>query len=556
MLIGKEGMRRLVRIKKRLEENRKPREERWREAARFINPNLADWDDGPAAPSRIDDFKNIYDNTVQKASNTLADGIQGYSFARNQEWFKLGLEVRGESGWARMNGEDIGDAEAAWMSRAERHLYTQLQKSTFYDEGRNFVKCCADFGTAVMLRVDDLHRDMPVYKTLHLKWCCIDENEFGEVDTLFRDFWIDSYEAAERFGGENLPDEMRDAARNGNLDLFKFTQAILPPDRYGLKIPRKGERYYSVFWADRDREKALAEGWYALKPFFVWRWSRNLSGDVWGVDSPGMQELPNIKSVNSMRKDRLMTSQLQALPPIRATEGLEGRINLRPRGMNYLRAGEDFEPALVTGGTQSFDQDIGLIQKEINESYYTDFFLILSQNMEKQKTATEVAGIQGEKAALMSSFYGRLTSEFLEPALEDLFETELRAGRVPPPPDGLAGQELRLDMISPLAQMQRRYLMLGAAQQAMAEIAGLAQLTPQVLDNLDLDQQARNIAEAYGIDQRVILDLAEVERIREARAQREAALQQFALQQEAAKTAAEVAGKVPPEMLGQAGAVP
>jgi hypothetical protein len=224
--------------------------------------------------------------------------------------------------------------------------------------------------------------------------------------------------------------------------------------------------------------------------------------------------------------------------------------------MNYLRAGEDFTPALVTGGTQSFDQDIGFIRREINESYYTDFFLILSQNMEKQKTATEVAGIQGEKAALMSSFYGRLTSEFLEPALEDLFETELRAGRIPPPPVGLGGRTLRLDMISPLAQMQRRYLMLGSAQQAMAEILGLTQFNPQVLDNLDLDQQVRNIAEAYGIDQRVILDLADVERIREARARREAALEQFALRQEAAKTAAEVAGKVPPEMLGQAGAAP
>jgi hypothetical protein len=556
MLIDKKGMERLTKIKKQLEENRKPREEQWREAARFISPNMADWNDEPAPSSRTDDFHHVYDNTVQKASNTLADGIQGYSFARNQEWFKLGLEVLGESGWARMSDEDTGDEEAAWMSRAEQHLYTQLQKSTFYDEGRNFVKCCADFGTAVMLRVDDLNRDLPVYKTLHLKWCYIDENGFGEVDALFRDFWIDAYEAVERFGEDGLPDEIKNAARNGKLDLFKFTQAIFPPDRYGLKIPPKGESYYSVFWADRDKEKALREGWYALKPFFVWRWSRNLSGDVWGVDSPGMQELPNIKSVNSMRKDRLTTSQLQALPPIKATEGLNGRINLRPRGMNYLRAGEDFTPALVTGGTQSFDQDIGLIQKEINESYYTDFFLILSQNMEKQKTATEVAGIQGEKAALMSSFYGRLTSEFLEPVLEDLFETELKAGRIPPPPDGLAGQTLRLDMISPLAQMQRRYLMLGSAQQAMAEILGLAQFNPQVLDNLDLDRQVRNIAEAYGIDKRVILDMAEVERTRQERARQQAALQQFALQQEAAKTAADVAGKVPPEMLGQLGSAP
>jgi hypothetical protein len=220
--------------------------------------------------------------------------------------------------------------------------------------------------------------------------------------------------------------------------------------------------------------------------------------------------------------------------------------------MNYLRPGEDFTPAAVAGGAQSFDQDIGLIQKEINENYYTDFFLILSQNMEKQKTATEVAEIQGEKAALMSSFYGRLTSEFLEPVLEDLFELEMKAGRIPPPPDILGGQALRLDMISPLSQMQKRYLMLGASQQALAEIAGMAQFNPQVLDNIDFDRQVRNIAAAYGLDQRVIRDMADVERMRQARARQEAEMRQFAMQQESAKTAAEVAGKVPPEMLKEA----
>jgi hypothetical protein len=201
--------------------------------------------------------------------------------------------------------------------------------------------------------------------------------------------------------------------------------------------------------------------------------------------------------------------------------------------------------------------DLGRLQQAINEAYYTDFFLILSQNIEKQKTATEVAGIQGEKAALMSAFYGRLSAEFLEPVLEDLFSLELLSGRIPRPPESHMGQDrrMRLDMISPLAQMQRRYLMLGSSQQAIAEIAALAQLRPDVLDNINFDQQARNISDAYGMDKRIVYDMADVMRMRQARAEAEqqavARAQQLQGLEVGSQALANV-GKIPPELLQQA----
>jgi hypothetical protein len=157
----------------------------------------------------------------------------------------------------------------------------------------------------------------------------------------------------------------------------------------------------------------------------------------------------------------------------------------------------------------------------------------------------------------MSAFYGRLSAEFLEPVLEDLFSIELMSGRIPRPPDSLWQQarQLRLDMISPLAQMQRRFLMLGSSQQAIAEIAALVQLNPQILDNINFDQQVRNIADAYGLDKRVIYDMADVQRMREARAK----AQQQAMAQEQQMRGLEVGSKalanvskIPPEMMAQA----
>jgi len=520
---------------------------RWRQVAQLVNPDM-DWQDEPDAVQKPEDTSHIYDTTAIKASNTLADGIQGYSFARNQAWFKAALE----------DIEDLSSEETAWLQAAEKTMYRQTQKSNFYDEGRSFVKCCADFGTAIMTREDDVIRRIPSYKVQHLKNCTIDENPYGEVDVLFRDFWIDAFRAASIFGADRLPKNIREAYDKGNMKLWKFTQAIIPVERYDIDIARpQGKEFYSVYWADIERDKAIMDGYFQLKPFFCWRWSRNLDGGVWGTNSPGTMELADIKQANSVRGDLSKLEQQMGRPPIKATEGLTGRINLKPNGVTSIRAGEDFAFINAVGDPKGMMDDLARLQQSINEAYYTDFFLILSQNIERQKTATEVSGIQGEKAALMSAFYGRLSAEFLEPVLEDLFSIELMSGRIPRPPESLwqRDRQMRIDMISPLAQMQRRFLMLGSNQQAIAEIAALAQLNPQTLDNINFDQLARNIAEAYGMDKRTVYDMADVMRMREARMQ----AQQQAMAQEQQLRGLEVGSKamaniskLPPEMMAHA----
>jgi hypothetical protein len=365
---------------------------------------------------------------------------------------------------------------------------------------------------------------------------------------------MDAFKAAETFGKDRLTKGVKEAYDNGKMKQWKFTQAILPVGRYGIETGKpEGKTYYTVYWADADRENAVRDGYYNLKPFFCWRWSRNMDGGVWGSGNPGSTALSDIKQANSVRGDMSRLEQQMGRPPIKATEGLNGRINLRPNGVTSLRPGEDFAFMQNLGDPKGMMDDLMRLQKAINEAYYTDFFLILSMNMEKQKTATEVAGIQGEKAALMSAFYGRLTSEFLEPLLEDLFLLEIAAGRAPLPPENLMRPEaLRLDMISPLAQMQRRYLSLGSGQQAVAEIMALAQMNAQVLDNFDMDRHVRILADAYGRDKRVIVDEADVERARKARAQQEAEMRQRAMQMQGLDVGSKAMGnmaKLPPEMM-------
>jgi hypothetical protein len=535
MDIARESMDKLVRVKGQLKSDRARYDSRWQEIARYINPAYGNWDDSHPGGTGTDpfDYKDIFDNTALKASSLLADGIQGYAFSRDGSWFRLSLEDE--------KLMKVGEY-AEWLQSVERSFYKQFSRSNIYDEGRAFVKCGADFGTAVMFRTEDTIRGMPSYKTLHLKDCLIKENRFGEVDTLFRDLWLTPDDAMSYFGSDALPKSIVDAADGNPTKQFKFTQYVGPRGQYSLEVAGT-QPFVSVYYADIEQSKPVSVGEYRSKPFFVWRWSRNMNGEVWGSDCPGMVELPNVKQANSMRKNFNRLVQLTSQPPLKATEGLRGRINMTPNGVTYVRPGEDFAPTQIIGNLQGVAEDMALLRQSTNETYHTDFFLILTQNIERTKTATEVAGLQGEKAALLSAFFGRLAAEFLEPLLEDLFALELASGRLVQPPATLADADLKIDLVSPLASLQKRVHELSATDEAIARIVQVAQIDPTVIDTVDFDQYVRTVAESYNMKQTILRDELDVERIRKARLQQQMEMQQQQMGMQEASVKADVALK-------------
>ena len=121
-------------------------------------------------------------------------------------------------------------------------------------------------------------------------------------------------------------------------------------ENFDLDIGRRETRgmpFYSLYVADVDHTNPIREGGYEVKPFFAARWSRNLDGDVWGGDCPGMVEISNVKQANGVRKDLSRMRQLAGRPPLKATEGLRGRIRLEPNGITYVRPGEDYAPGII-----------------------------------------------------------------------------------------------------------------------------------------------------------------------------------------------------------------
>jgi hypothetical protein len=506
---------------------------RWQDIASHINPAMADWGEDSDESQPQPDFRSLYDMTGPTASSDFADGVQANSFSRIAPWLRLLMEED------RLN--ELHEVRL-WLQAMERHCYRQLNNSPYYTEGRSLLRTGADFSNAVMFRENDIERGLPSYKNLHLKHCLLIENRWGEVDTLIRDFWLAPYEAVGQFGREALPDKVVDAYLNNKTKKWLFQQFIFPFGKFDLDIDEKSLRGMPIYslYACQQEKKAIRAGAYERPPFWAWRYSRNPDGSAYGGDGPGYHQLSNVKQVNGMRRDISRMRQRAALPPLKATDRLQGRIRLEPNGITFLKPGEDFTAALATGNIEGAWEMVKEVQKEIRTGYHADLFLIFSANIERLKTATEAELIQAEQAAMLAAFNGRLSTEYTEPSIEDLVSIELATGRAPPPPRILRGQMIKVDLVSPLDQLQKRYLLLDNTRRFLQEVIALAEIFPEGLDNVDVNSYLRSAADIYHIDQRVLRDLADVKRIQQGRATLKAQM----LQQQMANEQAQAQAKV------------
>jgi hypothetical protein len=503
----------------------------WKDIAAMTNPQMNDWNDKPT-PSQAQTGKNIYDSSMLQASNILANGVQGSGFGRNARWFALDAES------AELSGKD--DVKQ-YLQEAADVRYRQFGRSNFYDIGRIAVKTCADFGTVAVIAESDMEHLRQVYTVLHIKRYVILEDQFHQVDTLMYNFWITATEAAKRFGKVNLPDTIKQHLDNKKAatDLFKFRTYIFPVDKWGLeksdmKRLAKGKPYATVTVSEADPKKPVAEDGYSRKRFFVWRWSLSADGTELGVDCPGLTTIGDGKQANALRRDYTRAAALTAQPPIKATEGMRGRIRMTPGGENFVKPGDDMVPMQVAGNLQSQLLDLQDLRKSINAGYMVDIFLILSQNVERQKTATEVTGLQGEKAVLMGAFYGRLQYEFLEPIIEDGFQDDMDMSLLPPAPESAQGKHIKIDMISPLAMLQKRAVTIDPLNEYISTVAGLQQFDQRAMDSVDINAFLQLLADAKGISKKVARNAYQISQIQKAKAKLIA--QQQAQEQQAQQT--------------------
>lgn len=483
----------------------------------------------------------IIDSTGTQALRTLAAGLMSGMTSPARPWFRFAL--------SDPDMMDMPDVKQ-WLAASEKICRNILHKSNFYNTIYNVYGELGAFGTAPLYRqksFDDVIRFRPFTAGEYV----IAENSQGKVDTLGREFTMTVAQLVEKFvidretgksDWSGVSSATKRLWQNKNYDALVTVMHMIQPrmGRDPSKSDQKNKAFMSCYFErGADNDDVLQEGGYDTFPAYVARWDV-LPGDVYGR-CPGMDYLGDVKQLQHQQKRKAQAIDKMVNPPMVAPSSLRGRpTTVIPGGTTYVdqtQGMQGFVPAYqVTPRLQEMMMDIKEVQDRVQRGFYADLFAMMIQSDRRQMTATEVVERHEEKLMLLGPVLQRVNVELLDPLMDDVFQFALEADMIPPPPDAIAGQDLRIEYVSLLAQAQQA-VAASSMERTLGFAGNLVAVFPQIVDNIDADKAIREYSEILGNAANLLVDQDEVDKVRAERQAAAAQEQQQMMQAQQAQNA-------------------
>lgn len=478
----------------------------------------------------------IIDETGSLALRTLASGMQSGITNPARPWLRLTT--------ADPDLAERGSVKA-WLHFCENALYDVFRKSNIYNTLHVAYGDIGGFGTAAISIEEDV-RTMLRAQTFPIGSYGLSANASGRVDTCCRTFSMTVRQVVERFGLETISETVRRLWDKGNYEAWVEVAHLVHPNLY--HDPRsalaKHKRYASCWWElGRNGDQLLHESGFDRFPILCPRWAVD-GEDVYG-HGPGMDILPSVRQLQSMVKKKGKAVEKMIEPPlVGATELRNSTVNAVPGGITYTSF-RDGKPGLmpiheVRPPVAELREDISEIQNMIRRGSYEDLFLMLALSDRRQITAREVEERHEEKLIMLGPVLERLDDDLLSPLVDIAFDTLMARDMLPPPPEELQGQDLKVEYVNILAQAQRM-LGIGGVESLLGFVAQAAAVKPDIIDKIDLDEAADEYGTKLGVSPRILVSREKVAQIRGERAQQQAAAQQLAAAREGAAVAKDLA---------------
>lgn len=504
-------------------------ESTWQDIVYYTNPRkrdvISETVEGEKAPA------DVYDATAQEANIILAAGLAGFLTNSSQRWFEF----------RPRNNEQIDQTEEKiWFEECTRITYDVLNDCNFYNQVHEMYLDFGPFGTGILYLEEDPVEDLRFYAR-HPKECYLIEDERENVRKLYRYFDMQAYAAYNFFGKDNVSEEIKKCVEEKNdfTKKFKFVHYVCPRSKRDVsKSDSLNKPFMSIWFEEKNPDKVLKESGFDEFPYFATRFYKN-SCETYGY-GPGHVVYSDIRMLNDMVKTYYQSAEVALFPPsLVEHDSMLGQIDFRARALNYqkqpLFRGKAIEPMLNGANFQIGLDFVNRVEEKVNKAFFVDLFLALRQT--KRMTATEVMEISQERMFLLGPVIGRLQNEFLNPMLSRAFNILLRRNKFPKPPASLQGV-VDFDIVhtSPLARAQRAVQTRDVNSFLM--ITGqMAQVIPEVLDNIDSDALIRDIHQMFSVTPKALRSEEDVNALREQRFNQQMELQQQQLIANAASVA-------------------
>jgi len=496
----------------------------WREIADYLIPRRYKWLITPNQGNRGSPInQRIIDNTGTIALRILAAGMMSGITSPGSNWVKL------STNHAELNKID---EVKKWLDECKKRLLTVFAESNFYTSLATIYGDLGSFGTGAMIIYQDYDDVIRCFNTCAGEYF-LQNDDRQDVSTLGREFVLTIQQVANMFGLENCSPTVRGGIETGGAMLtreIKIGHLIEKNTDYIPKSPgTKGMEWREVYWElGTGMNYILRIRGFHEKPFISPRWDI-VGNDAYGR-SPGMDALGDIKSLQVEQKRKAQAIDKHVNPPMLADVSLKNEpASMLPGGVTYVNSTQGsvgFRPAYeIAPDFSGLVEDIKEVQERIKVTFFNDLFMMISQ-LDTVRTATEIDARKEEKLIQLGPVLERFENEALDPAIDCVFGIMLRAGLFPPVPAQLAGQKIKVEYISMLAEAQKAASTAGIERLAQF-VGNIAAIQPQVMDNLDFDEMIEEYADMLGVSPKVVTALQKVAQIRAARNQQQQQAQQL-----------------------------
>lgn len=501
----------------------------------------------------------IINSTATHAWTTLRSGMMSGFTSPSRPWFRLTAQ-----------DPDLAKFESVkeWLYDATWRMHDVFLRSNVYNILPTVYGDMSGFGTGCMMIMEDFDNVIHCFE-FPLGSYYLFNNDRLRVNGFMRDFRLSVRQVVEKFVWKNDQQEfdwsrcssmVKNLWDNGTTEAWiDLVQYVGPNAQYKQgSLKSENKKYISVYYeagtptgsysaSVTDSTKTLSVRGYDRFRVLAPRWE--VSGeDVYGTMCPGMESLGDNKSLQTYERRAAQALEKSINPPMVAPSSLRTqKATMVPGDITFVDGfnGQEFKPAYqITPNFQQYNVMTNAIEDRIKKSYHEDLWLVISNLDKGNVTAEQIRALQNEKLQEIGPVVDRLNMDLLDPLVEITFDIMLKQGLLPPPPQEMAKQPMKVEYTSIIAQAQKA-LSAGGIEQFTGYVLRLKEGNPddpQIIDKFNADEAIDHYGESLTLPPGIVRGDDEVAKIRQGRAQQQAQQQKLAAAEQMSKTAKNLAG--------------
>lgn len=437
-----------------------------------------------------------------------------------------------------------------WLALCEKVFYETMAKSNLYNCLHEVYGIQGTFSTAAFYIEEDEEDDVRGY-VFPIGQFRIATSAKQRVDTIYRQFSMTVGQIVDEFGIQNVSPMVKELYEKQQYDVWKLVMHVIEPNRGrdSRFMDAKNMPWLSTWFeveAGDQHQAPLRVSGFEEFPVTVWRWF--VTGeDVYGSGSPGMETLGDCKQIQILERRKAQALDKIINPPMNAPASMRAqRLSLLPGDNNYVPDGQQgtFKPAIEVNPQTipAVRDEISVVERRIKTGFYTDLFMMMLEDDRQQPvTAREINERHEEKMLQLGPVVERDEDEGLDPMINRVMAILFRRGKVPPPPQKLAGKRVKVEYTSVMAQAQK-LLGTAATERLTSFVGSLSAVQKEVLDVVNFDAVVKEYAKMLGVPPDMINTeevIAQIRQAREQQVQAAQAQQQMAALAQGAKVASQ-----------------